>query len=174
MASQRHQQKITLGQIRRRCVLTHARLNLRPLRPVRPELLPLRPVRPELLPLRPLHSVRPELPPLHPVRPELPGNARSNSMRSEFPRNAGSHPMPPGCAASFFGSGWQVASYPRPEYLQAPARSSYFHLLMDAGYYRVFVASAGIGISSTFVFKSCLRRSGHILLIIRACSLWIC
>jgi len=68
-----HQQKITLRQIRRRCVLTHATLNLRPLRPVRPELHPLRPVRPELCPLRPLR----------PVRPELPGNARSNSMHLE-------------------------------------------------------------------------------------------
>jgi len=91
-----HQQKITLRQIRRRSVLTHATLNLRPLHPVRPELRPLRPlcpVRPELRPLRP---VRPELRPLRPVRPELPGNARSNCMRPEFPRNAGSHPMPPG------------------------------------------------------------------------------
>jgi len=60
----------------RRCVLTHAMLYLRPLRPVRPELRPLRP--------------------LCPVRPELSGNARSNSMGPEFPRNAGSHPMPPG------------------------------------------------------------------------------
>ena len=91
-----HQQKITLRQIRRRCVLRPATLNLRPLRPVRPELRPLRPVRPELRPLRPLRPVRPELPPLRLVRPELPGNARSNSMRPEFPRNAGSHPMPPG------------------------------------------------------------------------------
>jgi len=54
---QLHQPKITLRQIRRRCVLTHATLNLRPLRPVHHELRPLRP-----------------------VRPELPGNARSNSM----------------------------------------------------------------------------------------------
>ena len=46
--------------------------------------------------LRPLRPVRPELRPLRPVRPELPGNARSNSMYPEFPRNAGSHPMPPG------------------------------------------------------------------------------
>jgi len=81
-----HQQKITLRQIRRRCVLTHATLNLRPLHPVRPELRPLRllrPVRPELRPLRP---VRPELcplRPLRPVRPELTGNARSNSMHLE-------------------------------------------------------------------------------------------
>jgi len=63
-----------------------ATLNLRPLRPVRPELRPLRPLRP----------VRPELRLLRPVRPELSGNARSNSMRPEFPRNAGSHPMPSG------------------------------------------------------------------------------
>jgi len=91
-----HQQKITLRQIRRRCVLTHATLNLRPLRPVRPELRPLRPVHPELRPLRPLRPVRPELRPLRSVHLELPGNARSNSMRPEFPRNAGSHPMPPG------------------------------------------------------------------------------
>ena len=56
----RHQQKITLRQIRRRCVLTHATLNLRPLRPVRPELHPLRP-----------------------VRHEFPGNAHSNSMHLE-------------------------------------------------------------------------------------------
>jgi len=91
-----HQQKITLRQIRRRCVLTHATLNLRPLRPVRPELRPLRPVRPELRPLCPLRPVRSELSSLRPVRPELPGNARSNSMRPEFPRNAGSHAMRPG------------------------------------------------------------------------------
>ena len=71
-----HQQKITLRQIWRRCVLTHTTLNLGPLHPVRPELFPLRPVRPELRPLRPLH-------PLRPVRPELPGNARSNSMHLE-------------------------------------------------------------------------------------------
>ena len=91
-----HQQKITVRQIQRRCVLTHATLNLRPLCPVRPELRPLRPVRPELHPLRPMP---PELPPLHPLRPvlpEFPGNAHSNAMRPEFPRNAGSHPMPPG------------------------------------------------------------------------------
>jgi len=68
-----HQQKITLRQIRRRCVLTHATLNLRPLRPVCPELRPLRPLRPELCPLRPLR----------PVLPELPGNAPSNSMHLE-------------------------------------------------------------------------------------------
>ena len=95
----KHQQKITLRQIRRRCVLTHVTLNLRPLRPVRPELRPLRPLRPVRPELRPLRPVRPELRPLHPlrpVRPELLGNARSNSMRPEFPRNAGSHPMPPG------------------------------------------------------------------------------
>jgi len=48
------------GQIQHRCVLTHTTLNLRPLRPVRPELHPLHPVRPELCPLRP---VRPELRP---------------------------------------------------------------------------------------------------------------
>ena len=89
------QQKITLRQIRRRCVLTHETLNLCPLRPVHPELHPLRPVRPELRPLRPLRPVRPELCFLRPVPPELPGNARSNFMRPEFPRNAGSHPMPP-------------------------------------------------------------------------------
>jgi len=83
---QLHQQKITLRQIRRRCVLTHATFNLRPLRPVHPELHPLRPLRP----------VHPELRPLRPVRPALPGNACSNSMRPKFPRNAGSHPMPPG------------------------------------------------------------------------------
>jgi len=81
-----HQQKITLRQIRRHCILTHATLNLRPLRPVHPELRPLRPLRP----------VRPELRPLRPVRHELSGNAGSNYMRPEFPRNAGSHPMPPG------------------------------------------------------------------------------
>jgi len=91
-----HEQKITLRQIRRRCVLMYATLNLRPLRPVRPVLRPLRPVCPELRPLRPLRPVRPELRPLRPVRPEVPGNACSNSMRPEFPRNAGSHPMPPG------------------------------------------------------------------------------
>ena len=49
-------------------------------------------------------------------------------------------------------SGWEVASYQRRESLQAPARSSYFDLLMDAVYYRVFVASAGIGSSSTLFF----------------------
>jgi len=81
-----HQQKYTLGQIRRRSVLTHATLNLRPLRSVRPELRPLRPLCPEFHPLRPLR----------PVLPELPGNALSNSMRPEFPHNAGLHPMPPG------------------------------------------------------------------------------
>jgi len=78
-----HQQKISLGQIRRRCILTHATLNLRPLRPVRPELRPLHAVRPEL---RPLRLVPPELcslRPLRPVRPELPHNARSNSMHLE-------------------------------------------------------------------------------------------
>jgi len=95
-----HQQKITLRQIRRRCVLKHATLNLRPLRPVRPELRPelrpLRPVRPELRPLRPLRPVGPDLRPLRPMRPELPCNACSKSMRPEFPGNAGSHPMPPG------------------------------------------------------------------------------
>jgi len=68
-----HQQNITLRQIRRCCVLTHTRLNLRPLRPVRPELGPLHPVGPELGPLRPLC----------PVRSELPGTARSNSMHLE-------------------------------------------------------------------------------------------
>jgi len=83
---QDHQQKNTQRQIWRHCVLTHATLNLRPLRPVRPELRP----------LRPLCTMRPEFRPLRPVRPELPGNARSNSMRPEFPRNAGSHPMPQG------------------------------------------------------------------------------
>jgi len=66
--------------------MTDATLNLRPLRPVRPELRPLRPLRP----------VRPELRPLRPVHPELPGKARLNSIHPEFPRNAGSHPMPPG------------------------------------------------------------------------------
>ena len=34
----KHQQKISLRQIRRPCVLTHATLNRHPLRPVRPEL----------------------------------------------------------------------------------------------------------------------------------------
>jgi len=91
-----HQQKITLRQIRRRCVLTHTTLNLRPLRPVRPEWRPLCPVRPELCPQCPLRPVRPELRPLRPVRPEWPGNARSNFRHPEFPHNAGSHPMPPG------------------------------------------------------------------------------
>ena len=65
-----HQQKITLRQIRRRCVLTHATLNLCPLRPVRPELRRLRPVHPELRRLRP-------------VCPEFPRNALSNSMHLE-------------------------------------------------------------------------------------------
>jgi len=73
-----------------RCVLTQGTLILRPMRPVCPEFRPLRP--------------------LHPVGPELPGNARSNSMRPEFPRNASSHPCHPGRAASFFVSGWEVAS----------------------------------------------------------------
>ena len=68
-----HQQKITLHQIRRLCVLTHVTLNVRPLRPVRPELRSLRPVYPELCPLCPLR----------PGYPELPGNARSNSMHLE-------------------------------------------------------------------------------------------
>jgi len=77
-----HLQKITLRQIPRSCVLMQAMLNLLPLHPVRPE-------------LRPLRSVCPELRPVRPVRPALPGNACSNSMRPEFPRNAGSHPMPP-------------------------------------------------------------------------------
>jgi len=70
-------------------------------------------------------------------------------------------------------SGWEVAAYQRPEYLQAPACSSYFDLLMDAASYRVFAASAGIGSSTTFFFKSCLPRVGYILRIIRPCSLWI-
>jgi len=55
-----HQQKITLRQIRRRCVLTQATLNLRPLRPVRPELRPLSPLRPVLPELRPLRPVHPD------------------------------------------------------------------------------------------------------------------
>ena len=138
-------------------------LNLRPLCPVRPELRPLGPVRPELRPLCPL-------PPVH---PELPGNARSNSMRPEFPRNAGSHPMPPGPRCELLCVRMGGCLIADPEYLQAPARSSYFDLLMDAAYYRVFVASAGIGSSSTFFFKSSLPRTGHILPIIRPCSLWI-
>jgi len=87
-----YQQKITLSQIRRRCVLTHTMLNLHPLHPVRPELCPLRPLRPELRPMCPELS---PLRPMCPVRPELHGNAPSNSMRPEFPRNACSHPMPP-------------------------------------------------------------------------------
>jgi len=57
---------------------------MRPLHPVRPELRPLCPVRPELRPLLLLH----------PVHAELPGNARSKSMRREFPRNASPHPLP--------------------------------------------------------------------------------
>jgi len=73
-------------------VLTHWTFNLDPLHPVRPDLRLLCPVLPEFCLLRP---VRPELRLLRPVCPELPGNARSNSMRPEFPRNVGSHPMPP-------------------------------------------------------------------------------
>ena len=61
-----------MHQIRRRCVLTQATLNLRPLPPVRPELCPLRPLRPVLPELRPLHPVCPELGPLRPLRPLLP------------------------------------------------------------------------------------------------------
>jgi len=75
-----HQQKLTLGQIHCRCILTHLALNLRPLLPVRAEL---RPVRADLHPLRPMRPVYPEVRPLHPVRPELPGNACSNSLHLE-------------------------------------------------------------------------------------------
>ena len=81
-----YQEKITLGQIRRPCVLTYTTLNLSPLHPVCPGLPPMCPVHSEL---RPLH-------PLRPGGPELPGNTCSNSMRPEFPHNAGSHPMPSG------------------------------------------------------------------------------
>jgi len=54
-----HQLKITLRQIRRRCVLTHGMLNLSPLRPVRPELRLLRPLHPALRHLRRLCPVGP-------------------------------------------------------------------------------------------------------------------
>jgi len=84
-------------------------------------------------------------------------------MRPDFTGNAGSHLVLPGRAASFSLSGWEVASLQRREYLHAPAHSSYFNLLMDAAYYRVFVASAGTGNSSTFFLHHvfCVRVIYH-------------